>query len=652
MLEFNNLSQYSEQHLVDWLKKQDDLYENDGQAEVDDSIYDNVRRVAELSFPANVYFTGVGADVRGGKVVLPFIMSGLTQLYENDISGVAGVRDPSDYVVTDKLDGTSAQVIYNSDGEFQIAYSRGNGTFGADISRHIRMIQNIPKKLKVAPGRTLPVRMEIIIPKPLWANVKSMPRRNGETYKNARNAVAGIMNSSENDPLIYQNIRGVSYTVIDGDDNATKLQQLAKLQEYGFEVVKHTFVKKELMTESLLTKLVHERRGLSEYELDGVVVDFNEKDIDTKGYPSSFKYKVADGSNYAEAIVKDITWTPSKDGYLKPVINIQPVQLEGVTVGKCTGFNAKYISENQIQPGAVIRMTRSGQVIPFCLGVAKTGPHAGANYTNWFNQQLDSFGDWMWSQNNVDAILEDVTDNREVAVNLMTDIFTKLKIEHLRKGNIEKLYDRGYKNYIDILNLDYCDLSLILGEIGGKIDESFAERLNGIYWPEFIGSLNFFGRGISRRTLIALYEAFKGDVSKMHDVRQICSVEGFDLKTAQPIADKIALVEDTLKKINNSHLKIKTFDPNVGPIGEKMKGQQVVFTGVRSAEMEQLIVSQGGVIGSGVSSKTTIVCAKDPNDSSGKIKKAREINGDLVRAGKQPSIRIVDIKQLEKILLL
>jgi NAD-dependent DNA ligase len=50
----------------------------------------------------------------------------------------------------------------------------------------------------------------------------------------------------------------------------------------------------------------------------------------------------------------------------------------------------------------------------------------------------------------------------------------------------------------------------------------------------------------------------------------------------------------------------------------------VVFTGVRNVDMEKKITDGGGVIGSGVTGKTTMVVAKDITENSGKIKTARE----------------------------
>ncbi len=52
---------------------------------------------------------------------------------------------------------------------------------------------------------------------------------------------------------------------------------------------------------------------------------------------------------------------------------------------------------------------------------------------------------------------------------------------------------------------------------------------------------------------------------------------------------------------------------------------QVCFTGIRDKELAAKIESLGGKVTSSVSKKTTIVVAKDPNSTTGKPKKAREM---------------------------
>lgn len=647
MLDFNALHQYSESELISWLQIQDDLYENDSEQAIDDIIYDNVRRYAELSFPANQYFLGVGSDVRGGKVKLPYLMNGLTQLHMGEVNAYQIVPQSTSFIVSEKLDGTSAQVIYDHTGKLQIAFSRGNGIEGADITRHIKQIPHVPKQLNnlKIDQQTFAVRGEVIIRKSNWPIVQSdFQRRNNSTYKNARNATAGIMNASENDSNIYQYIDFVAYTII--DSKLSKHDQLMLLQELHFNTVNYEQIITSDLTDDFLTTAIKRYKNKSMYELDGIVVNHNNSDHSMlQGLSSAFKYKVADESNIAITQVVDVTFTPSKDGYLKPVINFNPVDLIGVTITKCTGFNAGFIFDNKIHPGTFIKITRSGDVIPYCCGIHSQGPNI-SSFNHWFDKKLSEIGQWEWNATSVDAILTDKSSNKDVQINLLTDIFTKLKISNLKAGNLEALYDKGYTTALDIISLDYIELRACLGEIADSINESLDERLSNIYWPELAGSLNLFGRGVGRKKLTTLYEGIKGDLTRLSKVDEIVNIEGFELTTANQIVKHYDSAMSTMNKLAQiSRVTIRIFDPNRAPQGSKMLNQIVVFTGIRSPELEQEIVEQGGTIGSGVSKTTTIVCAKDPNGSSGKIKKAHQLNKDY-----NLNILIIDIKQLEKML--
>lgn len=641
MFDLNDFDNNTESETIAWLQRQDDLYENEGDSEVDDVTYDKVRRWAELSFPANGYFTGVGSDVRGGKVKLPYSMSGLTQVYEGGETQRWAYKiggNAVEYVISDKMDGTSAMVVYDAEGNLQIAYSRGNSTEGADITRHIKRIHNIPTKIP-APGKTLPVRMEIEFRKSDWDYIeRNFTSRNGTPYKNARNAVAGIMNASENESDVYKYLNGIAYTIMNSE--SSKIEQLQFLKDAGFEVVNYQVVNAPDLTDVNLTAILNKARSESDYELDGIVIDVNtaggRKHAQDIGQPTTVKYKVADASNNAIAVVKEVVYRASKDGYLKPRVNINPVKLVGVTINYATGFNAKFIKDNNIGPGAKIRITRSGDVIPFIIGTVEP-----ANKPQLPDPNIH--GEWHWTTNDngveVDAVLDNVDGNRGVAILKSVDIFTKLKIPHLKEGSIEKLYDAGFKTPQAIMNAEYTDLYMVLGENGAKIDDGLDEVLNGIYWPEFVGSLNIFGRGISRKKLTSLYDAFEGDIDRMRDVNDICSVEGFDEKTAKPIVDNIDKALQFIDEVKD-RVVLKLYQPPQAPSGDKLAGQAVVFTGVRSAEMERKIIEEGGEVKNTISSKVSILVCKDKNSNSGKAKKARQLG----------NIKIMDLKDLEKFL--
>jgi DNA ligase (NAD+) len=60
-------------------------------------------------------------------------------------------------------------------------------------------------------------------------------------------------------------------------------------------------------------------------------------------------------------------------------------------------------------------------------------------------------------------------------------------------------------------------------------------------------------------------------------------------------------------------------------LSDKCKGWNVVFTGFTDADMEKFIVENGGVIGSGVSKKTTHLIMRQKNSGSNKEQKAESL---------------------------
>ena len=93
----------------------------------------------------------------------------------------------------------------------------------------------------------------------------------------------------------------------------------------------------------------------------------------------AFAFKMMLSEQVAEAKVVDVIWTPSKDGYLKPRVQIEPIKLSGVTIEYATGKNAQFIEKNRIGVGAVIQIVRSGDVIPDIIKIVKPdkrAPHA------------------------------------------------------------------------------------------------------------------------------------------------------------------------------------------------------------------------------------------------------------------------------------
>jgi NAD-dependent DNA ligase len=378
--QIGEFDQFSEKQLFNVLESADNLYFNSEGSFLSDVEYDSIHRYCKTAFASNPYFYGIGSKVRGGKVKLPFEMGSLNQIEVGEIVEWVGSNSLQKCatILTDKLDGQSGLVIYGANGDFRIAYSRGNGVEGADISRHLKHIVSN----HVECGEMV-IRGELIISKENFIILQGLVKAsNGEVYKNARNMISGLMNSKTVDPTVYKYIDFVVYDVL--NVNMSKIGQLQFLNENGFETPYLIAADGQDLTDKTLAAYLEKRREESLYEIDGLVIDVDDRQTREKmdrvqtssslNPAHAIKYKVADATNIAQATVVDVEWNVSKHGYLKPRVQIEPVELVGVTVQYATGFNAKFIRDNKIGPGAIIEITRSGDVIPLILRTIQTMP--------------------------------------------------------------------------------------------------------------------------------------------------------------------------------------------------------------------------------------------------------------------------------------
>lgn len=621
-----NHDDYSIVEVISALQKADDLYHNGEDSPITDAQYDGLRRYAQKLDPTNIYFTGVGSEVRGGKIPLPFTMGSLDQLYEGDVAKWVNQNELRDelMVITDKLDGISCMLIYDEDG-LRIAYSRGDGTQGADITRHLRHM-NIPTQfMAIMDHPTYAIRAEIIMSDSAFERACKLKTRSGKPYKNARNMVAGLMNSKKINPNILRELSVIAYEIV-APFYFSKKEQLSRLWKAGFQVAPHTAVKgRQLAKEEWLTAHLNEQRVESEYAIDGVVIDVNNSTLRKKMNPSrdtlnpafARKYKVADADNVAEATVIEVQWNTSKHGYLKPRVRIEPVELVGVTVQHATGFNAKFINENNIGPGTTIKITRSGDVIPFIMEVIEgTEP------------QLPSDVDMKWTETGVDLVLVDHETNADVLFEKIVDFFASIDAPHMRSGNLRKFYDAGYRTIADIIKMTEKEMTGIVGTNGHKIYKGLKEQLTNIPLWMLMGSYPCFGRGVGRRKFKKLYKAFgKNDLLDLTQrswptADQIVGVEGFERKTAKKITGGMMEFLSFLDEIEG-YVTIQAEEEKIMS-GGSMEGEKVVFTGFRDKDLAVAVEDAGGTMQSSVSGKTTLLVTKNPDSTTGKVKKARE----------------------------
>lgn len=619
----------------------DQYYNGDGESFITDAQYDELEKMLRSLNPKNLFLSSVGSDVRGGKIDLPYPMGSLDQCYEGETLKWVQSNgwEDEDFVLTDKQDGTSALNIHAA-GKLKISYSRGNGFKGADITRHMCRIKRTPLDAKANAA----VRLEVIMEEAVFQAQKAQAEAaGGRVYKNSRNYVAGRMNASESPQIFYDTVRVIGTSVV--EPRMDKLAQLKFMESMGYEVTPYKVVKGHQLTDEFLIAYLNERREKSPTPLDGIVIDLgNAAIVETLSRNSSSinpisskKFKVGGEDNVAIAEVVKVHWNPSKSGYLKPRVEIKPVDLVGVTITFATGFNAKFIRDKMIGPGAKIQITRSGDVIPFIQKVVEPA-------ATWQEPTEAEFGPLEWTDGNVDLFMTDPSQNRQVQLEIMNAMFgsTGLDVPHLREGSIEKLYEAGLKTPASIILADEATLKAGAGDSAGKkIYEGLKLKLGNVELGILAGASNLMGRGIGRRKMTKLIEALGNDVvlTETADaalVKKISALEGFGDNIAQTIVDNLETFRAFLKEIDGHYTLVA---PKEKVVGGDLEGITVVFTGIRDKDLEAKIVARSGVIGSSVNKNTTYLVAKDPDGNSSKLVKAREL------IGAENVISIMDAKE-------
>jgi NAD-dependent DNA ligase len=618
--------------LIEQLKQYDEAYA-EGDSLVSDKDYDALRRKAEALDPGNSYFANVGSDVRGGKEKLPYTMGSLDQIYDQkELDNWIKTYDlMGKYVViSDKQDGISVMLIYRH-GKFEKAYSRGNGMEGADISRHVRGVPSVIKNLSLALGDEayIAIRAELIMP------IDTFEAKYAGTFKNPRNMVAGCFNRSTTDAAILRDIQCITYQVVahsgivpGGDiEDAdffpidTKAHELLLLNALGFITTPAATVKADQLSDAVLRKLVEQAKKQSTTELDGVVVTINKYDnLDsqrrsktTLNPEHSIKYKVSADGVITEVV--DVLWELSKSGYFKPRVQIRPVDLSGVTITYATGFNGKFIHDNGIGPGAKVKITRSGDVIPYITETVLAATP---------KMPLE---DYDWNDSGVEIITMD-PNNPAVKFKQLLSFVETLQVELLKESSLTEVFTRlklADEDYADAIKILFGMLDgewvKLVGANGNKIADSLRRRGENMTYETFLGAVKYLGFGFGVRKAKALLSQISYDDLLRAKESDIAKLDGFSGTTAKKIVNGIqdanALLEDLM---NDGYItlvkEVKT---------SELKGLNVVFTGFRDPDLEKIIEGAGGKVGSGVSSKTTHLLTTDPKSNSGKAKKARDL---------------------------
>jgi NAD-dependent DNA ligase len=560
------------------------------------------------------------------KVKLPYHMGSMDKYKLSDtnklVKWLNEYKGP--YTISDKLDGVSA--LYYFDNGIANLYKRGDEQIGADVSFLIPYIPSL-HKLKEFKDKKLAIRGELII------SLDAYEKYTGDKT-NPRAMVAGLTNKKTLDPSTLKLIDFVAYEMV--YPRIIHSEQLKTIDKYGFVTV-YNSVSKDISFEKLI-KVLQDRKKTSKYEVDGIIItDNNLHEINKSDNPEyAFAFKELPEKNTAECTVIEVEWNVSKDGYAKPTVLIEPVQLSGVTIKRATGFNARFIHDNKIGPGSIIQIIRAGDVIPHIEKVIKaTG------------ESMPDFA-YKWNETNVDIILDETKNKnkditREHKISELTYFVTHMNMKFLNEQTVGKLYDAGFDSIIKILTVtkdDLLKLDNFKETITNKIFETIQTSIQNIDILIFAHASNIFGHNFGSRRLKKIFEIYPKVLDWIKNKSQeeirnsIKEIEGFEDSLSNQFAEKIIEFDKLVSKLPASiKSKVQEYKTLEVVTDKKVSGKTFVFSDFRNKDWEAYIESHGGKISSAVSSKTNyLVTTQEAIDTgtNSKVKKAIDLSIEIV----------------------
>ncbi len=605
----------TEKELTQMIDAANDAFHTKGKPLMTDNEYDILHDYMKTKYPKSEILENVGANVVKNKVKLPYEMWSMDKI-KPDTNVLLNWKQKytGPYVISCKLDGVSG--LYTTEGEKAKLYTRGDGKIGQDISHMIPYLQ-----LPTAPN--LVIRGEFIISKRLF----------DEKYKtkfaNPRNLVAGIVNQktklTKENVEKYRDLNFVAYELIKhpdyGNNAILPVDQMRLLENMNIQPVKFNIIESQLLTNEFLSNVLQDWRLNYDYEIDGIIVCNNGIYERLSGNPKhAFAFKMVLSDQIAEAHVVDVKWSPSKDGYLKPRVEINPIQLGGVTITYATGFNAAFIETNKIGIGAIIMLVRSGDVIPYIKSV--TSPASEAKMPDV---------DYIWNESHVDIMLKDKSSDSVVLEKNITGFFKGLSVDGLGSGNVVKIMKAGYDSIPKILDMKEEDFLKVEGfkkKMAEKVYNSIREKVENASIIEIAAHSNVFSRGFSEKKIELILNDYPNILNDSKvDVERLQKIKGIEKKTADSFVAHIDDFKKFLKECKLEHkLVVKVKSPKKIDTSHPLYGKTIVISGFRDKDLENKLKEVGVKIGSGVNKKTDILLVKNKEEKSGKILDAEKLN--------------------------
>ena len=635
------------EELIKVLHHHDVLYEA-GHPEISDTEYDNLYfELQTLENTYNIYLPNSPTQsihyelkTELNKVTHNHPMLSLDKT--KDMNEVYSFLDGQDFLSMCKMDGLTCSLRYLN-GKLVSAETRGDGYTGEDVLHNVLTIRNVPKRIEYED--------ELIVDGEVICTYDDFEQFKKE-YQNPRNFASGSIRLLNSEECAKRSLTFVAWDVIKGFDNLDYLsEKLSRLYALNFTTVPWISGDDRDAKEFLVNKA----KELG-YPIDGLVFKFDNIAYgELQGATGHHKknaiaFKFADDSYFSQ--LKRIQWTMGRTGVLTPVAIFDPVEIDFTTVERASLHNVSVLRATLgdcAYVGEPLQIYKANQIIPQIMPVPDEYrynygyviSHAGVT-ANDNPEWCPYCGHEIYYEQSPDGTIVAKCSNENCSgkiVNVLDYFCSKkaLNIMYLSSEILEDLIDFGFiTNRADIFKLHEHRSEWAQQDGYGlrgvdRILSSIATARQTTL-DRFITSLgiNLIGSTVSKELckIFETYEDFKNACQNGYEFEKLPT---FGVAKAEALRNYDFDEADEIYQ----HLEITNPYFTVKEIKQPLKNMTIVITGSlnhypnRDALKDE-IMAFGGKVAGAVSKNTTLLINNDITSTSGKNKKALELNIPII----------------------
>lgn len=557
-----------------------------------------------------------------------------------------------DGLVMLKLDGLTVSLRY-LDGKLVSAETRGNGEIGEDILHNAKVFTNIP--LTIDYKDELIVDGEAIITYDEFEKINSKLSEDNK-YKNPRNLVSGSVRQLDSKIAAKRNIKFIAWKAVKGISDNSFTNCLAILNGLGFDVVPFHSIPKDMISidsVSMFNEILKKEAYNKKIPIDGTVVSYDDvkygEYLGATGHhlKSQIAFKFYD--EVYETTLKDIDWTLGKTGQITPTAIFEPVEIDGTIVSRASVHNISILTQLDLHVGDIIEVYKANAIIP------QIKRNISSEERMALRKDLDYIvipatcpicgGNTEIKQDNNSKVLMCTNHNCEgKLLGKLTHFVSKnaMDINGLSESTLEKFIELGWlTSFIDIyfLNVNRYEMMKLDGfgekSVNKLLDAIEASKRTTLDRFIYALSIPLIGRSASKT--ISRY--FNGDYDRFIS-ETTNPYEWFNWSILADFGD--AMHDEMWMYLKNNKDMIEelasylTFEKlQIVQNSKSLNGFTFVITGLLNHfanrdEAKEKIESLGGKVSGSVSAKTSYLVNNDINSTSGKNKKAKELNVPII----------------------